>query len=69
MLRHVGALPSPAVQAYTAVDARFALRVTPQFELSLLGQNLFDRRHVEFNAVSVASQIERRLFIKAVWRL
>ncbi|MDB5881970.1 MAG: hypothetical protein JWP43_1848, partial [Ramlibacter sp.] len=35
----------------------------------LLGQNLFDRRHVEFNAVSAASQIERRLFIKAVWRL
>jgi iron complex outermembrane receptor protein len=69
MLRHVGALPSPAVQAYTAVDARFALRVTPQLELALLGQNLFDRRHVEFNAVSAASQIERRLFIKAVWRL
>jgi len=69
MLRHVGALPSPAVQAYTAVDARLALNVTPEFELSLLGQNLFDRRHVEFNAASAASQIERRLFIKALWRL
>jgi iron complex outermembrane receptor protein len=69
MLRHVGALPSPAVESYTAVDARLALRVTPQFELSLLAQNLFDRRHVEFNAVSVASQIERRVFIKALWRL
>jgi iron complex outermembrane receptor protein len=69
LLRHVGALPSPAVQAYTAVDARFALQVTPQFELSVLAQNLFDRRHIEFNAVSAASQIERQLFIKALWRL
>jgi iron complex outermembrane recepter protein len=69
MLRHVGALPSPAVQAYSAVDARFALRVTPQFELSVLAQNLFDPRHTEFNAVSAASQIERRIFIKALWRL
>jgi iron complex outermembrane receptor protein len=69
MLRHVGALPSPAVQAYTAVDARLALRVSPRLELSMLGQNLFDRRHSEFNALSAASQIERRLFIKAVWRL
>jgi iron complex outermembrane receptor protein len=69
MLRHVGALPSPAVESYTAVDARLALNVTQQLELSLLAQNLFDRRHVEFNAVSAASQIERRVFIKALWRL
>jgi iron complex outermembrane recepter protein len=69
IVRHVGALPSPAVRGYTAVDARLALRVTPQFELSLLAQNLSDRRHVEFNAMPLASQIERRIFIKALWRL
>jgi iron complex outermembrane receptor protein len=69
MLRHVGALPSPRVASYTAVDARVALRVTPRFELALLAQNLFDPRHVEFNAISAASQIERRVFVKAVWQL
>lgn len=69
IVRHVGALPSPAVPRYTAVDARFAWQVTPTFELSLLGQNLFNRRHVEFNAAGVASQIERQLFLKAVWQL
>jgi iron complex outermembrane receptor protein len=69
IMRHIGALPSPAVEAYTAVDARLAWQLTPRVELSLLGQNLFDRRHVEFNAVGAASQIERRLFIKAAWRL
>ena len=69
MVRHVGALPSPAVPRYTAVDARLAMRVSPALELSLLVQNLFDRRHVEFNAAGVASQIERKLYVKAVWQL
>jgi iron complex outermembrane recepter protein len=69
LVRHVGALPSPAVQAYTAVDARLALRVTPGLELSVLGQNLFDPRHAEFNAVGTASQIERKVFVKATWKL
>jgi iron complex outermembrane receptor protein len=69
VMRHVGALPSPAVENYTAVDARLAMRVNPALELSLLAQNLFDRRHAEFNAVGAASQIERRLFLKAVWQL
>ncbi|MEJ7687073.1 MAG: TonB-dependent receptor [Variovorax sp.] len=69
IVRQVGALPSPAVESYTAVDARWSVRVTPRLDLSLLVQNLFDRRHVEFNAIGVASQIERRVFIKAVWQL
>lgn len=68
IVRHVGALPSPAVASYTAVDARLAFRLSPQLELSVLAQNLGDPRHVEFNAVSAASQIERRVFVQAVWR-
>ena len=62
-------MPSPEVASYTAVDARLAFKVTPALELSLVAQNLFDRRHVEFNAVDVASQIERTVFVKAVWQL
>jgi iron complex outermembrane recepter protein len=69
LVRHVGALPSPAVQAYTAVDARWAWRVSPSLELSALAQNLFDPRHVEFNAVGAASQIERKILVKATWKL
>jgi len=69
LVRHVGALPSPQVASYTAVDLRLAFKVTPDLELSLLAQNLFDPRHVEFNPVSAASQIDRRVFIKAVWQL
>ncbi|MDB5892168.1 MAG: hypothetical protein JWP47_2999 [Polaromonas sp.] len=69
MVRRVGALPSPQVAAYTAVDARLAWHVTPVLELSLLAQNIFDRRHIEFNAIGMASQIERRIFLKAIWQL
>ena len=69
VVRHVGALPSPAVQAYTAVDARWGWKVRPGFTVALLAQNLFDRRHVEFNARDVASQLERRLFLRLAWQL
>ncbi|MDO9358115.1 MAG: TonB-dependent receptor, partial [Polaromonas sp.] len=69
MVRQVGALPSPVVPRYTAVDARWALRISPALELAVLVQNMFDKRHVEFNAAGVASQIERKLYLKAVWQL
>lgn len=68
-LRRVGALPSPAVPAYTAVDARLAWSVRPDLELSLLAQNLFAPGHVEFNAPANASVIPRQIFLRAVWQL
>jgi iron complex outermembrane receptor protein len=69
IVRHVGALPTPAVPAYTAVDMHWDWRVTPSFSVGLLAQNLFDRRHVEFNEAAGASQIERRVFLRLAWRL
>lgn len=67
--RRVGALPLPAVPAYTELDARLAWTVRPDLEVSLLGQNLLHASHVEFNAPAAASQIRRRLFLRAVWQL
>jgi iron complex outermembrane recepter protein len=66
--RRVGALPAPAVPAYTAVDARLAWTVRPDLEISLLAQNLFDAGHVEFNAPATASVIRRQFFLRAVWQ-
>jgi iron complex outermembrane receptor protein len=65
--RHVGELPNPIVPAYTAVDARYAWRVRPDLELSLLGQNLFDRRHGEFGAAAVRFEFHRSVFLQARW--
>jgi len=68
-VRHVGALPNPAVPAYTAVDARIGWRLGAGLELSLTGQNLFDRRHIEFGDPATASEIERSVFFKVLWRM
>jgi iron complex outermembrane receptor protein len=68
-VRHIGALPAPAVAAYTATDLRLAWQATRQLTLSLLVQNLFDPGHVEFNAVNVASQIPRSAFLAVDLRL
>jgi len=73
IVRHVGSLPSAKnqrVAAYTAVDARFSYELHKDLELSLIGQNLFDKRHVEFaSATSIVppSQIPRGIYAKVMW--
>lgn len=69
MVRRVGALPSPGIPAYTAVDARLALQVSPTLRIALLGQNLLDKRHVEFGTPTASSQIARRWTLQASWQL
>jgi iron complex outermembrane receptor protein len=65
-LRRVGALPSPAVPAYTALDLRWGWRPRADLELSVALRNLTDSAHVEWgNRVEYG----RSLYFKAVWRL
>ena len=68
-IRHVSALPSPLVPAYTAFDARLGWHVNRNFELSLTGQNLFGPAHIEFGNPATASLVERSVFLKALWRM
>jgi iron complex outermembrane receptor protein len=68
-IRHVGALPNPAVPAYTAVDMRYAHRLRPGLEASVTLLNLFDPRHPEFGTAATRSEIGRSLYLKLVWRL
>jgi iron complex outermembrane recepter protein len=68
-LRRVGALPSPAVPAYTAVDLRWGWRLRPELELSLALRNLTDRRHAEWGVPGSRAEFGRAVFFKAVWRL
>jgi iron complex outermembrane receptor protein len=68
-LRRVGSLPTPHVPAYTALDARLGWQATPAVEISLVAQNLLDRRHAEFEPANVASWFGRRLFLKVVVQL
>jgi len=66
-VRHVAELPLPQVPAYTAFDMRLGWHANDRLELSLTGQNLFDARHVEFNAGSAPSQIEREVRVGIRW--
>ena len=59
----------PVVPGYTVVDARLGWQVRPGLELSLIAQDLFNREHAEFNAVTAASQFGRRVFLRAVFQL
>lgn len=68
-LRRVGALPSPSVPRYTVLDARLGWQATPAIEVSLVAQNLLNRRHAEFEAPASASYFGRRLFLRVVVQL
>ena len=67
-LRHVGALPRPAVPAYHALDARLGWQLRPDLEVSLGGQNLFAGQHAEFGAPLTRSAIGPRAFLRLLWR-
>lgn len=69
IVRRVGALPDPAVPAYTAVDLRFGWTVRPGVELSIVGQNLFDGSHPEFNATLNRREIPRNVALRVRWSL
>ncbi|KRD18312.1 hypothetical protein ASE39_08570 [Acidovorax sp. Root267] len=69
IVRRVGALPDPAVPAYTAVDVRFGWTVRPGVEFSIVGQNLFDGAHPEFNAPMNRKEIPRNVALRIRWTL
>jgi iron complex outermembrane receptor protein len=66
-VRREGALPDPRVPAYTAVDMRLGWRPVDRLELWLVGQNLFDAKHVEFGSGPLASEIERAIRVGVRW--
>ena len=67
-LRYQGSLPRPAVPAYYEMDLRWMWALRPNTELSLIGQNLLHRSHVEFGAAPNRSVFERSVLLKLVQR-
>jgi iron complex outermembrane receptor protein len=68
LLRHMGALPSPAVPAYTALDVWLGWRATPWATLAIAGQNLLDPSHPEFGAAPGRTEIPRSVFARLTLR-
>jgi len=66
-LRRVGALATPAVAGYTALDARFGWRVRPGVEVSVIGTNL-NGGHAEYGSALVRTEVPRTVGVKVVWQ-
>jgi iron complex outermembrane receptor protein len=48
MVRKVGALPEPALNEYTELNARIAWRVNDRLEVAVKGFNLLNEIHLEY---------------------
>jgi iron complex outermembrane receptor protein len=68
IVRRVGALPSPTVPAYTALDAYLGWNLSPSMTLAVAGQNLLDPQHPEFGAAPGRAEIPRSVFARLVLR-
>jgi iron complex outermembrane receptor protein len=66
-VRFVGALPSPALRSYYEADVRCGWRVSPVWDLSISGQNLVHKEHLEF-ATSSGEYITRSVLAESRWR-
>ncbi len=70
-LKYTSSMSNPAVPAYTALDLRYAWRISKQADVALVGQNLLGPRHLEFVPDTLPMQrteVGRSLMIKGAWR-
>ena len=70
---YTSALTLTDVPSYTRVDTRLAWRPTEQWEAEIVGQNLFEKDHVEWYPVGAGavfnnSAIPRSVFVRLSWR-
>jgi iron complex outermembrane receptor protein len=57
------------VPSYTELDARIGWRVTRNWDLSLVGQNLLHKQHPEFGVPSPTRvELGRSVFVKSTWQ-
>ena len=65
-LRYAGRRPAPIVDSYAELDLRLGWRPRPNWELSLVGQNLLADSHSEFNFTPLI-EFRRGVFLRSIW--
>jgi iron complex outermembrane recepter protein len=66
--RYVSSLPGQNVPAYSTGDARFGWEVSPHFEVSFVGRNLFQPSHFEDGGdPGPLVGIKRSAYVKLTW--
>ena len=63
VVRHVSALRSPDVPAYTTLDLRLGRRLNTNFEIALIGRNLLGS-HGEFSPVATRAEFDRNVMLQ-----
>ncbi|HXC16641.1 MAG TPA: TonB-dependent receptor [Holophagaceae bacterium] len=66
-LRHVSSLPNPQVPAYTTMDAHVGWKPLPGLEVAIIGQNLFQPQHWEFNPPRSGAAMARAALLRVTW--
>ena len=70
-LRYVDVLPAPKIPSYLTLDLRLAWSPRKDFEVSIVGRNLVDDRHLEFAPTFIGTQktdVVRSVYGMVVWR-
>jgi iron complex outermembrane recepter protein len=65
-LRHVAALPDPALPSYNDLNARFGWHLSKALEISLSGTNLAHAYHLEYPSPA-GEEISRTYMVSARW--
>ena len=69
--RYVDEMPSVDIDSYSALDARLGWSCLNALRISIVGQNLLQRKHGEAEAVSldcVLTEVERGAYVMIDWR-
>ena len=67
-LRAIGEIARPGVPAYAELNAKLTWQPTAKVDLSIVGQNLLNPRHIEFGAPGAARrEIERGVYGLVEW--
>jgi len=64
-----GGMPSAAIRGYSSADVTFGWKISQQFRLSVVGQNLLQPHHAEFNGEpGPPVQIKRSAYAEITWQ-
>jgi iron complex outermembrane recepter protein len=66
--RYVSALPQPAVDGYSELDARLGYHLRPGWDLAIVGTNLLSPSHLEFRGGTPPQLFKRAATLRSTWR-
>lgn len=69
-VRKTGEISKKDIGGYTTVDSTLSWKANDKFNLSLVGQNVFDKKHQEFRpilTVTIPREFGRKVYLQAEW--